>query len=204
MAMKTLLTDLTVVLAFTSLLGCSNTHNPDRALAEERTRLGQTETIGGTAFFQKQPGLFVANSPLESTASGSNYTFKVDLGPQGLFELVSHAQSGLNNGISLALSRDTDSSQLRLIAQVGSATADWSSALTSIDATAPISLSIDIHNDEEGAAHVLIWSGETLLLNSAEASPAPSPGLGQGMHWGFRLRSATVLSIAQSEPRDEH
>lgn len=201
--MKTLFPHLTVVLAIASLLGCSNSYNPDRALAEERARLGQTETIGGTAFFQEQPGLFVADSPLESTASGSNYAFKVEIDPQGSFELVSHAQSGLKNGLSLAFSREANSTRLRLIAQAGSLTSDWSTAMTSIDATQPISLSVDIHNDEEGAAHVLIWNGETLLLNSAEAPTAPSPGLGQGVHWGVKLNSSTVLSIIRSEPRYE-
>lgn len=201
--MKTLLPQLAAILAVSSLLGCSNSYNPDRALAEERMRLGQTEVVGGTSFFREQPGLFVANAPLESAASGSNYTFQIEIEPNGSFELVSHAQSGLNNGISLAFSREADSTGLQLIAQAGSSTADWSAALASVDATQPISLSIDIHNDEEGAAHILIWSGETLLLNSAETTTAPSPGLGRGVLWGVKLNSSTILSITRSEPRHE-
>jgi len=207
MGMKTLISQLTVIitaiLAVSSLLGCSNSYNPDQALAEQRARLGQTEMIGGTSFFKEQPGLFVANSPLESVASGSHYAFKVEIDLQGSFELVSHAQSGLKNGLSLTFSREANSPRLRLIAQAGSNTADWSAAMTDIDATLPISLSVDIHNDEEGAAHVLIWSGEILLMNSTEVPTAPSPGLGQGVHWGVKLKSSTVLSIIRSEPRYE-
>lgn len=203
MAMKTFFPQLTAILAISSLLGCSNSYNPDRALAEERARLGQTEMIGGTSFFKEQSGLFVASSPLEAVASGSNYAVNIELDPLGSFELVSHADSGLKNGLSLTFSREANSPRLRLIAQAGSNTADWSATMTDIDASLPISLSIDIHNDEEGRAHVLIWSGKTLLVNSSEVPTAPSPGLGQGVHWGVKLNSSTVLSIIRSEPRYE-
>lgn len=201
--MKNRLIHLSAFLVAIALLGCSNSHNPDRALAEKRAELGQTEILGGTSFFKEESGTFVADHPLESIASGANYSIQIELAPQGTFELVSHAQKGLKNGFSLIFSRTADSANLNVIAKVGSKVADWSAAFAATNPAHPLSFSIDIHNDEEGAAHVMIWNGDVLLLDSAETTTTPSPGLGQGQLWGVRINSSTVTTISRSEPRHE-
>ena len=201
--MENRLIHLAALLVATVLLGCSNSHNPDRALAEKRAQLGQTEILGGISFFKEENDTYVADRPLESIASGANYSIQIELEPQGTFELVSHAQQGLKNGFSLLFARTADSTNLKMIAKVGTEVADWSAAFAAVNPAHPFLFSIDIHNDEEGAAHVMIWDGEVLLLDSTETATPASPGLGQGQLWGVKINSSTVTSITRSEPRHE-
>lgn len=66
-----------------------------------------------------------------------------------------------------------------------------------IDASGPIRLQFDVHNNET-PAHVLAWNRDlgdsftdaTAVFNSEENDN--SPGIGSGTRWGVRLSGATV------------
>ena len=79
--------------------------------------------------------------------------------------------------------------------------ADLTAAVSGIDASKPMSIAIEIHNDHGNDAHVLLWNE---AAGSQELGEESVRGRGVGSNWGFRLQNARVSHAAKGAIRDAH
>ncbi|MDC4227742.1 MAG: hypothetical protein MPW14_09330 [Candidatus Manganitrophus sp.] len=139
-------------------------------------------------------GSIVFNDPLSGVATKHSYALNFTLADGGSLTLVSHSSNQLANGINIVMTRS--GAVLSVLIQAGGNQTDASPSFTDVDATQPIGLQIDVHNDEtDQGAHLLAWTGQSFdegdaIFNSEDTGG--SPGNGSGSFWGLILQNATV------------
>jgi hypothetical protein len=205
MFMKTL--HALIALALLAALGCKK--DEDKTTAMPQGSLGnQTYYVVESSDLElgesalQGSGSIIFASPLNAVASQDNFALEFTVKEGGSLALVTHSDGSLAQGLTLLFER----SGTELIASLkadGSGTADH--ILNGVDASGPISLAVDVHNNES-PTHVLIWNAalgafgeEDALYNSED--DAEAPGVGKGTLWGLVLRDAEITSATRGEPK---
>lgn len=146
-------------------------------------------------------GELVFNSPLSEVRSKHSYALSFTVEDGGSLTLGSHATNQLTNGIDIVMTRNGPALSVTIEAE-GDQT-DISAAFAGIDATGPIDLQIDVHNDEE-PAHILIWTGQSFEEDDAvfnSEDDGETPGNGSGRFWGLILQNAEVNTAAVGDAK---
>lgn len=200
-------------LSLTLLLAACGGGNQERAPASNGTGItfgNQSITVLGGAVESKNGLLLGTGSVLFGSSynefrSGGSYALSFSLTDGGSLTLVSHASDSLDGGWEITFLREGQTLHATITAQGSSEASD---AFVGIDASEPISVQIDVHNNES-PAHALAWDtsagenfDETLALLNTETTDN-SPGIGTGVRWGLVLRDATVSRADRSSPKFE-
>jgi hypothetical protein len=141
---------------------------------------------------------------LGSVATAFNYVLSFSLSDSGELSLLSHVNPSLYNGLEIVFKRA--GSVLLVSASAGNVTDDWSGFFVGIDASQPLRIAVDVHNNE-ALTHVVIWndlvSSQSPIFDSGKDIDG-APGNGYGQNWGLKLKSATVTSVERNEARYAH
>jgi hypothetical protein len=137
-------------------------------------------------------GSILFNDPLSGIDSKHSYALSFTIEDGGSLTLGSHATNQPASGVNVVISRSGSALSVILQAEVGQT--DVSAAFAGIDASGPINVQIDVHNDE-APAHILAWTGQSFdeadaIFNSEEDGDAS--GNGSGNFWGLILQNAAV------------
>lgn len=195
------------------LSACGGGPNPDRdALAN----VPLTQNVDGEKFeiLSQEENLSFGSGTLAGSGSvrfaedlgspATNYNFELNfsLDDDGELSLVTHSDQALANGVVVKFKRT--GAVLSAHVTTAGVTDDWSSFFSSLNASEPLSIAIDIHNDEP-LTHLVFWNEltSTELLDSAEDVDGAA-GKGFGQHWGLILNNASVSQSKKGPPRDEH
>lgn len=199
-------------IAVASLTACSGGNNPDLATPPPATR-EDAKNISGVTFLKGATNLIYASTPLSETESANHYELGFNLQPGGSLTLLSNAILLANTGVldravevEFRRSTDANDANLTVLVRASGAERNWSQFFTSLDARGPVAVSLDIHNDHGGEAHIIAWGAdhENPIFNSGIRTSGGSPGRGFGPRWGFRLNDATLNTVALETPHDEH
>lgn len=209
-----------------SAAGCSGGRNPDKeavASAEKVTRLSGIDfempsSTDAPSTLESTPGseisgtgLLIAREPLSDVKIGRHFTFRGELSDGGSIRLIAFAireANGLKNGIEIELSRISGAQGFKVIAKAGNTEDDWSQFFANINPTGEFEIGIDVHNDENGEAHILLWDLKNGTQQAAFFDSAVdvngAPGKGFGRHWAVKMYNATMRNVTVGEPRYEH
>jgi hypothetical protein len=137
-------------------------------------------------------GTIVFNNPLSGISTKHSYALSFEIEDGGSLTLGSHSSNQLANGVNVVMTRN--GSILSVIIEAEGAQTDVSALFAGIDASGPITIQIDVHNDED-PAHILAWTGQSFdeadaIYNSEE--DGDTPGNGAGSFWGLILSNVTV------------
>ena len=194
-------------LALVAAVGCKKdedktTDLPQGLFADQTYYVLEAEGLERNETQLQGSGALVFASPLNAIQSQDNFALEFTLGEGGSLALVTHADSGLSDGLTVQFERAGTELISRLTAD-GSGTGD--NVLSGVDASGPISLAVDVHNNET-PTHVLIWNAvkgtyaeDEALYNSED--DADAPGVGKGTLWGLVLRNAVVTKVTRGEPK---
>lgn len=221
--MKMKLSLLVLVLALSACggKGQGNSANTGSAVSfgsQQVSPIGDASSLNITPASISGTGALVFNSQFSQVRSGGSVALNFSLEDGGSLTLVSHADSALSNGYEIELRRlggGSGSLQVRLRAQgnVRDTVNNFGQDVFSgIDASLPMKLQIDVHNNET-PAHVMVWSrlitddfSETAAIldtgDEIEKSNG-SPGIGSGLRWGLKLSRAAVTAAEPSPPKFE-
>lgn len=209
-----------------SAAGCSGGRNPDKEAViptEKIARLSgidfeslsSTDTpstlesssgseISGT-------GLLLAREPLSDVKIGRHFTVRGELSDGGSIRLIAFAireANQLKNGVELELSRIPGAQGFKVTAKAGNKEDDWSQFFANINPTGEFEIGIDVHNDENGEAHILVWDLKNGTQPAAFFDSAVdvngAPGKGFGRHWAVKMNYATMRHVTVGEPRYDH
>lgn len=187
--------------------GCGKSSSGSSPVTE-KTLDGKTYIVSDSGTLTSTPeeltgtGSVIFKEPVGEIGSNKNYalTFTVEEGHS--LQLLSHSSNKLAGGVFVKLNRDAAKLSLTLSAG-GKETAP--KVLEGIDASAEISLWIDIHNSED-PAHILIWKEgqddptEDNAIYNSDADGA-TPGKGSDGFYGLILNKATVKNLSVKEPK---
>lgn len=205
MAMKYL--HALTALALFAAVGCKKDEDkttalPQGSFAKQTYYVVETGDLEQSETLLEGSGAVVFASPLNAIQSQDNFALEFTLGEGGSLALVTHSDSSLSEGLTVQFERGGKELISRLTAD-GSGTGD--NVLSGVDASGPISLAVDVHNNET-PTHVLIWNAvngsyaeDEALYNSEEAGD--SPGVGKGTLWGLVLRNAAITKVERGEPK---
>ncbi len=160
--------------------------------AEGVNVVGTTVSGSGTVNFGK-----IA----DSAESGRNFKFTVILEEGSSVTLNAFAQDDLANGANIVFTRT--GSTVTFDGGEGAKTlltADSANA----DATGPLTINVDVHNDEDDEAHVIAWAGDKDPEEvSDEIENHATKGV--GVYGGLTLANASVTSfvVAADKVEDE-
>ena len=193
------------------LVGCGGGANPDRntptdvALQETGFRVLDDQGLALSAGEISGAGRLIASEGLVGGAdSAHHFSLKFALFDGGRLTLKAFAGRDLEDGFEIEFIRSAGD-RLEVFVQAQGDRLDWSEFFWDFNAGQEISLSIDIHNNESGAAHVLFWkdpAGEPFLDSGEHVDGAPGKGLGAA--WGVELAGAKLSRAVISRPVDEH
>lgn len=187
---------------------CGGGPNPDREALRE---IPQTQNLNGEIFevlsqesLNFGSGILAGTGSvrfaqdLESAASNFNFLLRFTLEDAGELSLVTHSNRALENGVVVNFKRTAE--VLSVSISTANIAVDRSSFFSSLDASKPLNIAIDIHNDE-AVTHTVFWNESTgdELLDFAD-----NAGVGVGQNWGLILKNATVSQAEKAPPRDEH
>jgi hypothetical protein len=173
-----------------------------RLISEPGALRNQNGVLQGT-------GTSIFRQALRGVNSNASYELEFSLQNGGELVLVSHGDENLNNAFQVRFSRrGYGRGSLLVILQANggsrSAVNDVGvDVFANVDASRSLRFQVDVHNDDGGAAHVLIWdvtrtrdvfNPYTALLNTNDnrKSNYGSPGRGAGARWGMQLNNASV------------
>lgn len=194
-------------LALVAAVGCKKdedktTDLPQGSIAGQTYYVVEALDLERTENILKGSGALVFASTLNGIPSQDNFSLEFTIAEGGSLALVTHSDSSLSDGLTVQFERTGTELISRLTAD-GSGTGD--NVLSGVDASGPISLAVDVHNNET-PAHVLIWNAVTgsyaenaALYNSKDDADAPSAG--KGTQWGLVLRNAEVKRVERVEPK---
>jgi hypothetical protein len=197
---------LTALALFTAV-GCKKdedktTELPQGSFAEQTYYVLEAGDLEGNGTQLQGSGALVFASPLNAIQSQDNFALEFTLSEGGSLALVTHADGSLSDGLTVQFARAGTELISRLTAD-GAGTGD--NVLSGVDASGPISLAVDVHNNET-PSHVLIWNAvngsfaeNEALYNSED--DADAPGVGKGTLWGLVLRNAVVTKVERGEPK---
>lgn len=194
-----------------ALSACGGGKNPDREAQNavpDSQRLGpqKVEILAGAGALTfadgraEGSGLVRATDVLERADSANNFVLSFELAEDGSVTFVANAKRDLSGGVEVEFTRPAGGSALRAQARAASGALDLAAAVAGIDASKPVSLAIEIHNDHGNDAHVLLWNEAT----GQELVEEMIRGKGAGANWGVRLRNARVSHAARGKVRDAH
>ena len=166
-------------------------------------------------------GSAIFTSSLGAIDSGAHFTVVAALDIGESFTIHAYSDNQLANGIDLMVTRPANTPTSLEVTLEGS---DISSNFTSVEADHPISIFMDVHNNES-PAHVLIWTGEEehhehhegheehehheghleeddAVFNSENV--AVVNGQGAGTFWGLTLVGAEVTKAKTEEAAVGH
>lgn len=223
---------MTVMLlaVFTFTVSCSGGRNPDKeaalAPAEKVAKIGGIEfEIIDSADSAALPasiqisssneisgtGLLVAREPLSDVKIGRHFTVRGGLTDGGSLRLTTFAireADLLKNGFEIEISRVPGALGLKVIAKAGTTEDDWSQFFSKLSPSEEFEIGVDIHNDENGEAHVLVWNlkdtatKEPIFDSAVDVNGAPGKGFGR--QWAIHLTDAVLRQVSVGEPRDDH
>lgn len=194
-------------LAILTSIGCKKDDDKSSSLVEG-SFAGQTYyvveagTLERTDKLIKGSGAIVFAAPLDTVESQDNFAMDFSLADGGSLTLVTHADSALGKGIAVQFDREASELTASLKAD-GAGTGD--NVLSGLDASAAVSLSVDVHNNET-PAHVLIWNaasgsfGEDDAIYNSEAD-TDAPGNGKATLWGLVFRNAELSRVSLGEAK---
>ena len=185
-----------------------------RLISEPGALTSNGDTLQGT-------GTSIFRQPIDGgMASDAGYELLVELNDGGSVTLVSHAGAELQGGLEMRFTRrGSGRGSLQVSLTAGGRTVSTVNSVGidvfgNIDASRPLWLQVDVHNDEAGEAHVLAWdlsegidhfTGANSILNTdTNMKSNGSPGKGGGSRWGLILRQAVVKRANQGEGQYHH
>lgn len=195
-----------------SLVACGKGSNPDRELAnriDENQRIGgqAVHVVSGGATLQFTDGVLEGTGavlfaePLSGKETANKFTVQFEIAPGGKVAVVGNSDAALN-GVEVEFARENATTVMKFFVRARGVEKDWSSSLSGLDASQPLTLAVDIHNDEGEFAHIQVRQGETVLFDSAEVVGG-SPGSGSGALWGLKISEAKVISAIRSDPASD-
>jgi hypothetical protein len=200
-----------IILSF--LCACGGGPNPDR---DALNNIPVIQNVDGTKFelLSETDSLSFGNGMLAGSGSvrfaeslgsaATNYNFLLNfsLNDGGELSLVTHATQSLTDGVVLKFKRT--GATLSVYVTTGNVTDDWSSFFSALNASEPLSIAIDVHNNEP-FTHLVFWDEQTntKLLDSGDDVNGTA-GKGFGQSWGLILNNASVSKAKKDPPRDEH
>ncbi|HET9238959.1 MAG TPA: hypothetical protein VFO10_17000 [Oligoflexus sp.] len=197
---------LTALALFTAV-GCKKdedktTDLPQGSFAEQKYYLLETGDLQQGDDRLQGSGALVFASPLNAIQSQDNFALEFTIAEGGSLSLVTHSDSSLSDGLTVQFER-AGTELISSLKADGAGTGD--NVLSGVDASGPISLAVDVHNNET-PAHVLIWNAVNGSYEENEAlynseDDADAPGVGKGTLWGLVLRNATVKKVERGEPK---
>jgi hypothetical protein len=203
-----------------SLAACSGGHNPD---LNQPPVSGKQTVITGTSFevlesangetASTNKSFLLATEPLADTRSSAHFRFTVDLkagGSATLFAFGEKTPTSISKSVEIRFERPLGAAGLAVSITASGTTDDWSAFFKDLDPAKPLNLGVDVHNDEAGEAHILIWNLEngdrpnlpTLIDSALDVNG--SPGKGFGRRWGMSLVEAELQLARVTSPRYEH
>jgi hypothetical protein len=221
-----LVTILLALAVTASAVGCSGGRNPDKEAVVSPEKIHRLsgidfETLGSTdapptleassGSEISGTGLLLAREPLSEVKIGRHFTVRGELSEGGAIRLIAFAirdGSQLKNGIELELSRIPGAQGFKVIAKAGNTEDDWSQFFANINPTGEFEIGIDVHNDENGEAHILVWDLKNGTQPAAFFDSAVdvngAPGKGFGRHWAVKMNNAKMRNVTVGEPRYDH
>lgn len=170
----------------------------------------------------KGTGQFVSGESLGQVRGSKSFELQFVLEEGGSLTLTTYSNSSLLDGVGVEFSRTGNKLSARFFGQgvelsIADRLLDW-------DATQKIHLLLDVHNNHDDAAHLLLWP----YLGDASGTYGPQNALintdffqlpveldgydfpdwldmsvkGNGAFWGLDLRDAEVLIYRVGESRD--
>lgn len=209
-----------------SLTACGGGGQKDSGISGPTNRFGsqQLSAVGDASGLSVSPnslkgaGAVVFASQFPEIRSGGSVALNFSLEDGGSLTLVSHADSSLGNGFELEFRRlGTGAGSLRVRLRAQGNVRDTvnnfgQDVFSGIDASLPMKLQIDVHNNES-PAHVMVWSRlisddfseAAAILNTEDEIEKSngSPGIGSGLRWGLKLHRADVTGAEPSPPKFE-
>lgn len=161
-------------------------------------------SIGGREYVKVSDNSNVFKEPIGEIQSNKNYTLIFSIEDKGTFELISHCDKNLQNGVEIKFSRNKN------VLTVQSTINGKSSAPkdVNLNASHPIAVKMDVHNDE-AKTHLLIWNmdeksptEDNALFNSNV--DAQTTGKGKGNFWGFKINDASLAQANISDALSSH
>lgn len=154
-------------------------------------------------------GTSIFRQPLASRSSASGYEIYFQLQDGASLTLISHADESMEGGFEIEFHRQGSgrgSLQVALRANGtsrGTASPRGGEVFQNLDASGPLWLEVDVHNEMLNGARALIWnlaqtgsdfSPTAALLDTADPlwKSDGTPGNGSGNRWGLYLQGATV------------
>lgn len=149
-------------------------------------------------------GSVIFTSALGAVDSGRHFQVQALLDEGESLTIHTYADNQLANGIDLVVTRPANTPTSLEVIVDGS---DISSSFTGVAADQPISILMDVHNDEN-PSHVLIWpEGETEFSDTTTLENSEDTGVvngqGAGAFWGITLSGAEVIMAETSDDRFE-
>jgi hypothetical protein len=209
-----------------ALTACGGNGNKNAALQGPSGKFGsqQVAAIGDSSELSVSPGSLqgtgtvIFGSRFGEIRSGGSIALDFSLADGGSLTLITHADSSLGSGYELEFRRlGTGAGSLKVLLRAQGDTRNTvndfgQDVFSGIDASLPMKLQIDIHNNES-PAHVMVWSrlisndfSETAAILNTEDEVEKSngsPGIGSGVHWGLKLVRANVTGAEPSPPKFE-
>lgn len=221
--LKTLTSVVWLCLFGFALAACSGGHNPDLT---QGPISGKQTVISGTSFELLESTdrdtaagaskFLLASQPLADARFATHFRLTLELQPGGhaalsaFGEKTATSATSLKNAVVIRFERPLATAPLSVSITASGTTDDWSAFFKGLDPAKPLQLGIDIHNDESGEAHVLVWNLEagdhpnlpTLIDSALDVNGAPGKGFGR--HWGVLLSDAELQLARLTPPRYEH
>lgn len=121
----------------------------------------------------------------------NNYALEFALEDGGSVTLIADADDSLKGGANLTFLREGKALKVKLVA--GKTNDDLSGDFTTVDASVPLKISVDVH----GHGHLIIWVGDgeeqEFAFNAKVA----------GLRWGLTLDKSTVTAAKPGEAHEE-
>lgn len=202
------------VLAFCSAyltLGCGGgsnqgSGNGDGTIGGKAYQKITDEGLTGSDQELKGSGSVLFKDPLGEVAGEKSISLDFLLEDGGSLALVTFADTKLQNGVKLTLTRTGKALSAAL--EIGTQKND-ARTLSSVDASGLVTLDIDVHNAET-PVHALIWNrGVTSYTSStaaydSEASQMQIQGNGTSPYWGIALTKGTLSKATVTEAKFVH
>jgi hypothetical protein len=145
---------------------------------------------------------------MESLTSASHFEADIALEDTGVAKIHMYSDNRLHGGVALVFSRNGNT--LRVQLESDKETEDVSDRFKNVQAGASFKVRVDMHNNEEPNAHVLVWmqavdtyNSKTALFDS-EAHAAKNHGQGKGVYWGMTLEKAAASNLTQGKALYQH
>lgn len=148
--------------------------------------------------------------PVNSTRSQQSYAVSFSVEDSGRFALVINSNEELQSGIELHFRRQESEFDVQL--KLDEQTTNLSSLFSNLNASEPVNLIVDVHNNEN-PLHMIAWTGEVTeptTNNSVydsirdKKTKGALQGNGRGSFWGFILDKSKITQAVVAEPKVLH